>query len=70
MHLSKIKNNEKVSYETMRKTLILLTFYNFFEEEIQANIGDDFFAFTKKISETLLKTLKIHCSFADIRLFM
>ena len=42
MNLSKIRNGEKVSYDTMRKALVLLNFYRYFAELFQENKYSDF----------------------------
>ena len=62
MNLSKIKNGQKVSYETMRKSLILLSFYSYYAQLFQNADYEDFCAleedFTDFVCETndLLKT--------------
>lgn len=62
MNLSRIKNGQKVSYETMRKSLILLSFYSYYAQLFQNADYEDFCAleedFTDFVCETndLLKT--------------
>ena len=61
MQLSKIKSNESVSYETMRKSLILLEFYAYFASLFYENrndakfcsIEDDFTSFVEETNDLL-----------------
>ena len=57
MQLSKLKNNEPVSYETMRKALILLEFYAYFASLFYENRNDTKFCsieddYTSFVAET------------------
>ena len=62
MQLSKIKNREQVSYETMRKALILLQFYAYFASLFYENrhdttfcsIEDDFITFIEETNDLLI----------------
>ncbi len=59
MNLSKIKNNQPVSYEIMRKALIMLSFYSFFENLFQDNnstfcvLEEDFTQFVCETNDLL-----------------
>ncbi|MBE6846139.1 MAG: hypothetical protein E7508_10665 [Ruminococcus sp.] len=59
MNLSKIKNGKRVSYETMRKALIMLSFYSFFENLFQDNdstfcvLEEDFTEFVCETNDLL-----------------
>ena len=61
MQLSKLKNNEPVSYETMRKALILLEFYAYFASLFYENrndakfcsIEDDYTSFVAETNDLL-----------------
>lgn len=59
MNLSKIKNNQPVSYEIMRKALIMLSFYSFYENLFQSNdntfcvLEEDFAQFVCETNDLL-----------------
>ena len=59
MHLSNIRNGKQVSYETMRKTLILLSFYQFYAALFSKNYQhcaeeDDFRDFVYETDDLLI----------------